>query len=232
MARFPTTPVSLRDANKLATTNMHNELANALNALQPSSVTGQQRPITFPDFDFLAYITGVGGADDFTDERYNFEPLFIKEGKTTDLLDTALDVYFMGDQATATTVLTNTAEQVGITPGNGTHFLRQAQLVPVKMWVDVGGTVRFTTHVPVSEVMPVTCTVDGGSNGTNASAPSYTYSIARVGAGTINTKQTPKNKRPIGAVLSADFGYAHYDVGTSKYVLGLCNEAPDAGACT
>jgi hypothetical protein len=243
MGRFANTPVGLRDPNKLATTNMHNELAQALNALQPQFVTGQQRPARGSAFTFLARITdkGPNGEKDYTDERYWVKPAYIRGSTVANagiLPDD--DPSLLG--VSAITAINIAEFSLTGTPGVASHVLPNFTMVRVTACVDVGTpdtgsqkgngpAVRYEFDRLPGWELPVDVTVHSGGAGGVSTTPTYTYDFTFCGR-RIGTNQLPRNSRPVGEIAAATFGTAFWNYSTQKWELGWCNEAPTVEACT
>jgi hypothetical protein len=248
MSRFPRPQVSLRDANKLANTNMTNELAAAMLAAQPGFVTGESRPPATYDFSFWASVATVGpnGEANYTDARYWVKPLYLPP------VAVASNVTYVAAGDTMLGATTVTATNLGerefgnISTGNETHLILPGELVRVSVWADGGGPADssnpdgvparphyvFEKRPPI--VLPVTLVVDGGGDGSAGAVPTYTYTMI-YRAVTLGTAQSPKHWRQVGHHIAANFGYAHLDpnaAGSKLYQLGLTNETPAAQPCS
>jgi hypothetical protein len=247
MARFPNTHLTPRDPNKFASTNMVNELIAAVNAGQPPFVTGQGRPVPYSDFAFPAKIVSAGpnGEPNYTDERYWVKPLFVAGGKVEDTLNLLDDkILLPGKFATATNLV---EWAMGSGAGGGPHALPPGTIVFVRTLVDVGkagvsgapddpARPRFVFDRVPDPVIPVVCVqtsgTGGGSGGGGGLPPTWGYTIKRTfDLVVLNTGQAPKVMRFPVVTLPADFGYAHFDYSSRKYVLGWCNEQPSVTVC-
>lgn len=100
-----------------------------------------------------------------------------------------------------------------------------------------GAAVR-PRNVP-AQVIPVTMTQVGGSDGTASAAATWTYDIVDVVteavlAEAVNPAAAPhKWKRPYGKMGKATFGYAHMIFDDDEYIpcIGWCNEIPVTSEC-
>jgi len=97
------------------------------------------------------------------------------------------------------------------------------------------GTVRALRGV-TQHVFPITLSQTGGSQGTNSTAASWTYTVTHAISGKelatgVNPVSSPHtyNRPSSGQLSTADAGYAHYD--GADLVIGYINERPGPGAC-
>lgn len=84
-------------------------------------------------------------------------------------------------------------------------------------------------------IIPVNLSGDGGSQGTNTTAASWTYTATTLSGTQVLTSAVPKNQRPAyGAVTRANFGYVHltYSGDDTVYTLGWVNERPEYSTVT
>jgi len=80
------------------------------------------------------------------------------------------------------------------------------------------------------DVFPVRLSSDGGSNGTNTGAPTYTYTVKDItNTTTLGTTVSPDVARPYGAVTAATYGLAYYLSGTLHLLIAF--EVPGSGGC-
>lgn len=103
--------------------------------------------------------------------------------------------------------------------------------------LDSTGTVRYYFAAPMINVpFMVTCQVDGGANGTNFSAPTYTYTVKTLdGSATLGTGVTVSHRRlTVGAVVAnvSTFGpgLAYYNT-ANGLVLWDANEMISVDPC-
>lgn len=130
------------------------------------------------------------------------------------------------------------AEAVAATPGalravdSGSARILWHESGSGEKWaiVDVGSD-------PVAAPFPITMTQTGGSQGTNAAAASWTYTVAHgVTAATLGTGVNPVSaphlwRRPtLGQVAKATAGLA-YTNASGQLVITWCNEVVGPGAC-
>lgn len=78
------------------------------------------------------------------------------------------------------------------------------------------------------ELFPVSLEQDGGADGTDSTAPTYTYEATRNGK-VIGSTLSPQQQRPNGAVVPAAIGMCCYVDG--ELTLWWCDEIPETATC-
>lgn len=231
--------IRLRQTGKLAKTTYVNEVATAVNGLDPSFCLGSARPAAAPGLILICKITdsGPNGEAEPTDETYWAQVQYIlsagDDGSSPIDLDD--DQTLDTDQLSSSILLvTNLPERgPGVDAGNGTHLLRKGTLIEVRGEIDEDGIVRFVAFTAVPLLIPVDLTYSAGADGTGSTTAAYTYTAKYAGtsddfAG--GAALTVTMQRPNGKTLHATTGFAWWN--GSAWVLRYVDEVPNQGVCS
>ena len=145
---FDPTPIDQRDTGKLATTSITNELASAINAMDPSYTLGEHRKRDVGVHQATGRIVAAGpnGEKDFTDERYWVQLMFLSDA--TGAASLAVEVQPESAWSPSIVPITNFGERpAGMQAGTGNHLLPAGTLIQCKSERDTSGAEQWTANM-------------------------------------------------------------------------------------
>lgn len=174
------------------------------------------------------------------DARYWLNRSVPLNNKTTDKFGVQLDEFRKVGLYDATVPGVNLAELFpqasDSAPANsgGTHLLPpktpvlvfaiSARTSPLKKFY------VFVRAPNIGAIFRVNLTQTGGSNGTQSTAPTYTYTATDLNSNQLGTGLSPERPRPNGAVTAATKGTGYYNT-SGTFVLAEAWETPGSGHC-
>lgn len=209
------TYIKLRPAGKIPTTAVTNELATAINIIEPRVVGAPHRgSAKFPVVG-IVWDTGPASEANYTDQRY-WVRLAVVSGSDSDGIATIAAIDSTDTEYWFTAENLAERSPVTDTTGNataGTHTLAKGTQVHLWLSEDTDGTARWQFSLNVPGFFPVKVSQTGGSNGNKTTAASYTYTVTTMdGNTTLGEDVAVAKTRPNGTMTAgSSYGMAFYD---------------------
>jgi hypothetical protein len=222
-------PKIARRPKGVPTTNVTNELADALNNTGPGrgwSVDPQGQVWTFS---FLALIwdAGPNGEGDYSDSRYWVKPQLAASADYTD--EIALDDD--GGLLPETIVTATNLAEANKGFAGKKHLLAKNSLVRAFFDADPDGLAHYSFECNPARTVCVTLTQTGGSDGTGTAPATYTYDAADVDNPAITwAGLSPQFQRPNGKTKPATSGLLKINPHVGV-VLWITDECPATKVC-